>query len=267
VNTGQVRSPAPDTDAGNAAVPASPSRPGAAAPGTGRRQDQLKRPAGRRRTAFFGVLVLVILAGVSWALLGSSLLAVRHIQVTGNRLVTAAEVRRAAAIRTGTPLATVNTAAALRRVDRIPAVLSATVRRSWPDTIIITVRERTPVLAVASARGYQLIDAHGVTVRWAARKPASMPLLSGPPAVLRGSPAVGAVAAVLGDLPRSLRRRIASLSATSASTVTLHLAGGITVLWGGASDPGEKLAELGLLLRKHARYYDISDPSTAVTGG
>ena len=257
MSTRQLHAAHPDSDGGNDQFPASPSSPGAA--GRGR--------AGPARTVFFGLLVLAILAGAAWALLGSSLLVVRHVEVSGNRLVTAAQVRQAARIRTGAPLATVNTAAAARRVEQLAPVLSATVHRSWPDAVVITVRERTPVLAVAAAGGYQLIDSHGVTVRQAARKPASMPLLSSPPPVLRGSPAVNAAAAVLRQLPRALRKRIRSVSAASASSVTLHLTGRVTVLWGSARDPAQKLAELGMLLHRHARYYDISDPSTAVTEG
>jgi cell division protein FtsQ len=217
------------------------------------------------RAAFFGVLILAILAGAAWALLGSSLLVVRHVKVTGNRLVPAGQVRSAAGIRAGQPLARVNTAAAAHRVERITAVLSATVSRSWPDTIVITVRERTPQLAVPAAGGYDLVDEYGVTVRWAARKPAGMPVLSASPAVLRGNPDVRAAALVLQQLPDALRLRIKSVSAPSATAVTLHLAGGVTVLWGGVGRVAQKWAELELLSRTHAHFYDISDPSTAVT--
>jgi cell division protein FtsQ len=228
---------------------------------------QVRRHAEPWRAVLFGVLIVAILAGAAWALLGSSLLVVRHVVVSGNRLVPAAEVRRAAKIPAGQPLARVNTGAAVRRIEQIPAVLSATVGRSWPDTIVITVRERTPQLAVAANGGYDLVDQHGVTVRWAAAKPAGMPLLTAPPAVLRGSPEVGAAALVLRQLPPTLRQRILSISAASATAVTLHLRRGITVLWGAPSQAGEKAAELGLLLRTHARFYDVSDPGTAVTQG
>lgn len=213
------------------------------------------------------MLILAILAGAAWALLGSSLLVVRHVQVTGNRLVPTAQIRSAAGIRAGQPLARVNTAAAAHRVERIAAVQSATVSRSWPDTIVITVRERTAQLAVPATGGYDLIDEYGVTVRWTARKPAGMPLLSAPPAVLRGNQAVRAAALVLQQLPGALHVRIKSVSAPSATAVTLHLAGGVTVLWGGPGRGAQKWAELELLLRTHAHFYDISDPSTAVTQG
>jgi cell division protein FtsQ len=227
-----------------------------------------RRRADPRRTVLIVVLVLAVLGGACWALLGSSLLVVRHVQVVGDRLVTAAQVLDAAKIKPGTPLESVNTQAAALRVEQLAPVLSATVSRSWPDTIVITVRERTPVLAVAEAGGgYQLIDPYGVVVRSAARKPAGMPLLSPAPAVLRDSPAVRAAAAVVRQLPPTVRARLKWVSAGPAGSVTLHLAGRVTVLWGGASRAAQKSSELKVLLRTHARYYDISDPDTAVTRG
>ncbi len=226
-----------------------------------------RRRADPWRAAFFGVLVVAVLAGVGWALLGSSLLVVRHVEVTGNQLVPATQVRGAARIPAGQPLAKVNTAAAAHRVERIPAVLSATVTRSWPDTIVITVRERTPGVAVAAAGGYDLVDEYGITVRWAAHKPAGLPLLAAPPQPLPGSADVRSAVLVLRELPRALRGKVVSVSAASPTSVTLQLSGGTTVLWGGTDRAAQKSAEIAMLLRKHARYYDVSDPSTAVTQG
>lgn len=227
----------------------------------------VRRRADPWRAAFFGVLVVAVLAGVGWALLGSSLLVVRHVEVTGNQLVPAAQVRSAARVTAGQPLARVNTAAAAHRVERIPAVLSATVSRSWPNTIVITIRERTPGVAVAAAGGYDLVDQYGVTVRWAAHKPAGLPLLAAPPEPLPGSADVRSAVVVLGELPRALRGRVVSVSAASPTSVTLRLAGGTTVVWGGTGQAAQKSAELAMLLRKHAQYYDVSDPTTAVTQG
>ncbi len=232
------------------------------------RANQPRRHPDPWRTAFFGVLVIAILAGVAWAFLGSSLLVVRHVRVTGNRLVPAAQVLQAARIRTGQPLASLDTTAVARRVEQIGPVLSATVSRSWPDAVVITVRERTPVLAVAlTSGGYELVDRYGVVVRDARRRPPGLMLLSPRPAVLRGSGAVRGAALVLQHLPSPVRRRIVSVSATPAGAVTLHLADGVTVLWGGPGQSARKAAELSVLLRKHARYYDVSDPATAVTRG
>ncbi len=227
-----------------------------------------RRGADPWRVAFFGLLSAGIVAAAGWVVLGPTLLVARHVLVTGaNRLVPAAAVREAAAITLGTPLVEVNTAAIARRVEAIAPVASAQVSRSWPDTIVISVTDRVPALAVPDAGKYALIDGSGVTVRWSARKPAGMPLLAAPPPVLRGNPAIRAAVAVLAELPASLRRQVSSVSAPGADAVTLHLSTGITVRWGGTGQASRKAAELAILLRTHARYYDVSDPTTAVTQG
>jgi len=254
-----------------AAVPGSaadpPPLPGAGTARAGTEGEGARRHHDPWRTAFFGVLVLAILAGAAWALLGSSLLVVRHEEVTGNRDISASAVVAAAGIRPGTPMASVNTGAAARRVEQITQVLTATVSRSWPDTVVIAVRMRTPVLAVASSGRFALIDGSGVTVRWSRRCPAGMPLLTHPPAQLRGSGGVRAAVTILAWLPRRLRQRIVSVSAQSADAVTFTLRGGITVVWGGTGQDATKAAELAVLMRTGARYYDVSDPVTAVTQG
>lgn len=214
---------------------------------------------------FFAGLAVAILAVVAWALLGTSLLVVRQVRVTGGgTLVTAAAVREAARIPLGTPLARVDTAAAARRVERLAPVSSARVTRSFPDTVVISVRLRIPALAVPAPGGYALLDSHGVAVTSVASPPVGIPLLSAPPAVLRGNPAVRSAALVVLKLPAQLRDRVRSVAA-QASSVTLRLTGGITVVWGGPGQSAQKAAELTVLLATGARYYDVSDPATAVT--
>ncbi len=228
------------------------------------------------RAAFFALAAVAIVAGVAWALLESRFFVVRSVQVTGTHLVTGAEVRSAAAIPPGLPLIRVNGAAVAQRVEQIRQVESARVSRDWPDGITIAVTERTPALAVRTGNDYQLIDRFGVAVESASRRPASLPawqVAAGPGSVpvsvpaLRGSPAVYAAAVVLHELPRYLARSVVSVQAPSASEVTLRLARGITVVWGGTDRPAEKARELALLMRTNARTYNVSAPGTAVTGG
>ncbi len=228
---------------------------------------RVKRGRDPWRAAFFGGLILAILGAAVWVLLGSSLLVVRHEEVTGNGAIPAAEILAAAGIRHGTPLASVNTGAAARRVEQIDQVLSATVRRAWPDTIVISVRPRTPVLAVAGRGQFALIDPSGVIVRWSRRRPTGMPLLAPAPGQLRGSQDVLAASTVVRELPGRLRAMVTSIAAPSPQEVMLRLRGGITVVWGTASQAQSKAAEVLTLLRTGARYYDVSDPNTVVTQG
>jgi cell division protein FtsQ len=264
--TSWTAGPAADSTAQDAtAAPAGPKEAGPEAAGrkTGTQPRQKRRDPWR--VAFFAVLALAIAGGAAWALLGSSLLVVRHEQVTGNKLVPAATVIAAVGIRPGTPLASVNTTAAARRVEQIAQVLTARVTRSFPDTVVITVRERTPALAVQSGGGFALIDASGVTVRWSARKPAGLPVLTLAPAQLRGDRGVRAAVTVLARLPHGLRRLVKSVSAPSAAAVTLTLRDGVTVLWGSPDSAARKAAELAVLVRTQARRINVSDPVTAVT--
>lgn len=237
---------------------------GPGSPGTGRQAG-----AGPWKAAFFALTAVAIVAGVVWALLGSSLLVVRSVVVTGNRSVTRAEVLRAAAIEPGTALARVDTAAVARRVERMTRVQSAQVSKDWPDSVSIVIRERTPALAVASGGGFALVDRFGVVVSHVASRPPGMVLLvtAAAPAPVRGDPAIGAAATVLAQLPPQIRLLVHSVTAPSPGAVTLDLRNGITVRWGGTDRPAAKAAELEVLMRSKARSYDISDPGTAVTGG
>lgn len=218
------------------------------------------------RIAFFALAGLGVIAGVTWGMLGSRLLVVRSVAVAGTHMVPKSEVAGLADVPLGTPLARVDTAAAARRIESIRQVASATVSKSWPDGLTITVRERVPAVAVRMAGGgYDLVDPAGVIVRWARVKSAALPLFatSVPGARLRGNTDVTTAAAVLGKLPPWLSRSVASV--TASGPVTLRLRDGETVVWGGADRSAVKARELAILMRDHARYVDVSAPGTVVT--
>jgi len=235
--------------------------------GSGR--DRAPSPVRSRR--WLAVLVLLSAAGlaggVTWALLGSGLFAVRSVVVTGTRLVPESEVLSAADIRPGTPLIRVDTAQIAARVLTITQIQGVEVSTSWPDRVVIAVRERTPALAVVAPDGFDLIDAYGVVVQLAQARPATLPIYttSGPVSSLRGDPDVSAAAAVLGELPAWLRPAVTSVAAPGPDQVTLQLRNGVTVVWGGPGAAAAKTKELAILMATPARYYDVSSPATAVT--
>lgn len=230
-------------------------------------------PGARRawRAAFFGLAMAGIVAGVAWALLGSKLLVVRSVVVTGTHLVPSASVLAVAGVQPGMPMVRVDAAQVAARVDAIRQVQSTQVVKSWPDRVVIEVRERTSALAVAVPGGFDLVDASGVVVRWSASRPHWLPrYVSGSTmatvAALRGDPSVGLAAAVLAELPASLRSSVASVSVPDGQ-VTVVLADGETVVWGDTSAPGPKAQVLAILMRTGARYYDVSAPGMAMTKG
>ncbi len=227
---------------------------------------------GRRRRSWRAAFVALALAGLvafaAWALFGSRLLVVRSVVVTGTRIVPRSEVLAVAAVEPGTPLIRVNTGHIAARVVGIRQVLSVQVTRSWPDRVVIVVRERTPALAVvAPDGGFDLVDADGVIVRWAARQPAGLPLYpdQAGAAALQGDPDLAAAAAVLRSLPARLLHTVESVTAPSPDQVTLRLSGGITVVWGGTDRAAAKAQELTVLERTGSHYYDVSAPGTLTT--
>lgn len=224
----------------------------------------------RWRAVFFAVTAVAIVAGAGWALLGSKFLVVRSVRVVGaDRLVTQARVLAAAQVPADLPMLRVSAAQVARRVERIPQVASARVSRDWPDTVVITVRPRVPVFAVSGPGGYLLVDPAGVAVRAVARRPPAMPLLTlgtgVGSAALAGNPAVRSAAEVLRNVPARLARQVSSVEALSESDVSLRLSDGVTIIWGGPGGARRKSRELAILMRTHARLYDVSAPGTALT--
>ena len=270
--------PRPDRPVTLPAQPTAVPPPGAPAPGgvaTAARPDGTGAPAaapGSKRAhpwkaAFFVLAVVAIIAGVTWALLGSKFLVVRSITVDGAPDIPRSQVITAAGVRAGTPLIRISTGTVTRRVERLTLVESARVTRSWPNAITITIVERTAALAVREPAGWDLVDRFGVVLKQVQSRPHGLPRLrtSTAPDLLRGNPAVFAAATVGRELPARLAAKVRSIGAPTADTVTLYLRHGRTVVWGDASQTAMKARELAILMRGRARYFDVSDPRAVVT--
>ena len=212
-----------------------------------------------KRVGLVGAALLPLLL-LGWLLLASPLLAVRSVAVSGTRLLTAAQVRDAAAVQPGTPLARVDTAAVVRRIRRLRPVAEVHVQRGWPGTLRVRVVERTAVAGLISTRGVTLVDAGGVAFAPAPRLPVGTVRLQVPhPGA--GDPTTRAALQVLGDLPVTLRTPLRIVRAASPSSVTLVLAGGRQVIWGGAGDTQLKVEAAEALLRMPGRVFDVSRPA------
>ena len=262
-----VRTPDGPASAGvaTAAPPGATGGPGALdAPETA--APDRKRPD-HWKAAFFVLAVVAIIAGVTWALLGSKFLVVRSITVTGAPDIPRGQVIAAAGVRAGTPLIRISTGTVTRRVERLTLVESARVTRSWPNAMTIAIVERTAVLKVRDGDGWDLVDRFGVVLHQVQRRPHGLPRLrtSTAPDLLRGNPAVFAAATVGRELPAELAAKVRSIAAPTADTVTLYLRHGRIVVWGDASQTAVKARELAILMRGRARYFDVSDPRAVVT--
>jgi cell division protein FtsQ len=222
-------------------------------------------PAGaRHRVLIAAVLVVALLAVLTvWIVAFSSVLGVKTITVRGNRHLTAAQVRTAAAISTGTPLVRVDTTAVAHRVEALAAVADATVRTDYPTTVIITLTERTAVGYVAAAHGYLLVDRTGDQYRSERAKPHGLPLFVVPTGTQ--AKATGrAVATVAAALSAKLLAHVASVQAFDPTAITLRLDDGRLVRWGGAARSADKARILPVLLHQPGATFDVTDPDQVV---
>ena len=204
-------------------------------------------------------VAVVVAAAFGWILLGTSLLGVREVRVTGSVIAGPDQVRAVAAVVEGTPLARLDTDAVRARVRTLPSVADAVVRRAWPTTLIIEVSERVAVATVADGGEFLHLDREGVIFTSSATRPARLALLrvarAGP-----SDPATTAALEVLAALTPQLRERLREIVAESPTAIHLDLSGGRRVLWGDASDSATKAQIATSLLGGSSATIDVSTP-------
>lgn len=120
-----------------------------------------------RRLVATLVIVATLIAGI--ALAGSSLFALDGVDVAGARRLTPARVRAAAGLRVGENVLRLDLGRAEERVEALPEVRSATVRRAGALRVRITVVERVPAVRVRATGGERFFDVDGVEVPGPAR--------------------------------------------------------------------------------------------------
>lgn len=217
-------------------------------------------PRRRRWTLILVAVVIVVLLAVSgWLVAVSPVLAARHVDVGGASVLSAAQVREAAQVKLGVPLARQDLQGIADRVAGLGPVAAVQVTRSWPRTVTISVQERTPLLAIHQPDGLLLVDRTGRGYLTVATLPAGVLLARANPS---DEPLLIRLGTVAAALPPGLRSRVRLLQAHTADDVRLTLRNGDTVVWGGAEESGVKAQVLQALLKGPGRIYDVSAPQS-----
>lgn len=222
------------------------------------RRDEVTRGHGRRRRRVVVALLVVVALGVgSWFLLHGSLFSARVLRVVGSVHTPPATVLAAAGLSNHPPLVDVAPGVAAARVERLPWVATASVRREWPDGVVVTVHERVPVAVVA--RGPASGGGPWAEVDRTGRVLADVP--APPPHLVRltttgSAPVVPAPGGDLGPsdrgaltvaatLPPAFASQVTAVVAEQGGTVGLQLTTPVTV-------------ELGSTTQLHAKYEDVA---------
>ena len=223
-------------------------------------QDE-QEPTGRRRwpIALAAALVALTLAAGAWVIWFSSVLAVRTVQVTGVDSMVSGAVGLSLTAYEGTPMARVDLDQARDRVLALPDVADAEVTRQWPNTLVASVRPRTPVAVTAANGAMWLMDSSGTVYRQVETVPTDLVTVAlatpGP-----DDPATEAALTVLGALTAEFREQVEVITARSAFAVSVTLKDGREVVWGGTDRSLRKMQILPALLQQPGDVFDLSDP-------
>ncbi|MCW2752465.1 MAG: hypothetical protein JWR83_3575 [Aeromicrobium sp.] len=231
-----------------------------------RRRNVLLR---RWRRTLVIVIALIIVGGLAWLVWFSSFLAVRTVAVDGETTLKTSQILAAAHVRTGQPLARVNTAAIEARVASMGRIEDVSVSRSWPHTIRITVLERKPIAYATIDGEIRAVDRFGIDFRTYASPPKGlMDVRIDVPDSRQRQQTLAAIAAVVSLIDTKdpgLRKQVQNISASSRDSIVLNLTKGRTVSWGSGGSLTRKLTVLKSLLGIKARVYDVSAPDQPTT--
>jgi len=185
----------------------------------------VQRDQGRRRLRKFVVLVVVVgvVAG-GWGITRTPLLDVDHLRVSGATHTGDLAVVGTSGIHLGDALLTAPLGRAAHHIAELPWVQTAKVRRSWPGTVVITVVERTPVVAVPAQGGqWVLVDAQARQLELAKDPDPKLVRVDVPPIVPKlGADLAGRTAPALlvaASIPATLHDQIASLRPAAGGAV------------------------------------------------
>ncbi len=217
------------------------------------------------RRVLAALVVVFLVAGTIHTVYFSDHLAVEKVTVTGVEELTDGQIRAAAEVPLGGPLATADLSAIELRVSSLARVRTAKVSRRWPNTVTVSVEEREPVAVVSINGKLQGLDREGVVFAAFRRAPEGLPRIE--TSIGTGSEALAEVASVVMALPTSLRSLVDFVRVDSIDTISLNLQDGRTVRWGSAERSSQKASVLEALLDQEATVYDVTVPEQPTISG
>lgn len=229
------------------------------------------RRSRHRRAAWItaGGVVVVLVVSILVAVF-SPLMALQTIEVKGTDRVDAAEVRAALSGQIGTPLARIDLGEVKQQIAGFPLIESYVTEEEPPHTLVVTVTERTPVVAVKSGKSFDLVDPAGIVVQSMTKRPSGMPVADIGRAKL-GSTVFRTMTEVVLAMPASVRDQVSGIAASTSDDVTLTMSDGSSVVWGSPDESAAKATLLAALVKDHAARdkgskveYDVSAPDNGI---
>lgn len=254
-----------------------------------RRVAVLREQGRRRLRVLLGIVAVASMVGIAWLVVQSPLFALDTLRVRGTVHASRTEVRVAAGVQTGDALLFVDEGEVARRVEELPWVASARVRRDLPHDLTITVVERAPIAWARrpvpagtdpAAVPVVLVDRTGRVLAESPTPPEGLPELVGATRVPDPGRhlAPAGLARVPAALPEALRAQVGAITASEGALVLAvrapagGTAAALEVRMGAPSELARKgaaaLAVLDVLAARgeHVHYVDVRVPGAPATG-
>jgi POTRA domain-containing FtsQ-type protein len=200
-------------------------RPG----GPGRRTRPIRRSsAGLGSVRAGAILALLLSAGAIYGLASSPAFGYATLRIEGTSIVADAAIREKLALAKGVNLFAVRTDPLEARVRTIPAVGAADVSIALPDTIVVRVDERRPILVWRSGEQRWYVDVTGAVFAPVGDDPpeanATLPVVSDDRAAARGL----RVGSTIDPVDLDAATRLASLTPAQVGSAAAGLSVGVT---------------------------------------
>ena len=217
------------------------------------RRAEVDRAAGRRRLVVVAIGFSLLSAITALVLIAHmSLLSVRHVHISGDKMTSEQAILVASGLGTHPPLIDINIGEIAASIKRLPWIDTVSVARSWPDSVTIAVTERNPVAALPETKSsVAIVDATGRVLEFVAHEPKNLVPLVMPAAPLIAGSRLNAkgvaLAKVAAAVPISILGKIHALQESSVG-VEITLQSGTLVELGQASELAQKMVALDTLL-------------------
>jgi cell division protein FtsQ len=217
-----------------------------------------------------GLLAIGLVGGLVWLVWFSTVLVVTTVDVEGMKTLRPAAISTQAQVPIGLQLARIDTVAIETRVARMERIDGVDVRRRWPNTVLIEVKERKPIAWVMSEGRIRYVDRNGIDFRTVNREPIGLvEIRVGTVDPLVRQQAMESVTKVIAFLRADARDVLAQIeyaSVASQDSITFRLISDRTVVWGSAENNADKVVVLRPLLKRvNAERYDVSAPELPTT--
>jgi cell division protein FtsQ len=232
-------------------------------------QDPRRLPP-RRRVPRWASLAIAggFLAAGGAGVVSSPVFHARTIEVSGASHFGRSQVLRLAGLAPGMNVLWLDAGAAARRLETDRWIVAASVTRSLPSTVRISVKERTPAAEVKVGSRWALVAADGTVLDRVSTDP-GLPILQ---TELGNRRRLAPPASVVGGMTPWVRTRVRSVVPNRDGSLVVQLTSGVRVLFGSASDIAVKDQALAGILRWMAGsdapigYIDLRAPLAPAVG-